>query len=381
MTHSLIVPSGLLRKALQYIGGVVAKNPIVPVLENAKVEVDGRNMKLTGSNLFMILSTTIEVEASGEFIFLMPLKKMNDLLALLPEQPLTISTNEFFGINISAESGKYKLSGENPIDFPKTPPIAAMDCRVLDSTDREVLVNSIENSLYAVNTDDLRPAMCTVCLRLRHDGIVICSTNGHQLSHTSLWALDALSVDKQTDVLLHRQFANILVKLHKEAEENEPLHFSFNQNRIEARIGNRTASAKVVDERFPDFENAIPKNNPIVVKLDRKRLMGTLRRILLMANQATHQVRLDFGSLSNLTVSAQDLDYSNEGSEEIKVEEYEGEAISIGFNAKMLVECLDHATSDTISLELSAPNRAMLGYDEDRDHFFLQMPTMLATYA
>ena len=83
---------------------------------------------------------------------------------------------------------------------------------------------------------------------------------------------------------------------------------------------------------------------------------------------------------SELTVSAQDLDFSNEASEKINCD-YKGNAMEIGFNAKFLLEMLGALDSNEINIELSTPNRAGIirptEKDETEDLLMLVMPVML----
>ena len=85
-----------------------------------------------------------------------------------------------------------------------------------------------------------------------------------------------------------------------------------------------------------------------------------------------------------LAISAEDLDYSNEANEELMCE-FNGEAMEIGFNAKFLVEMLNNLHANTLSLELSASNRAgliiPLEKEAEEDILMLVMPVMLNTYA
>ena len=114
----------------------------------------------------------------------------------------------------------------------------------------------------------------------------------------------------------------------------------------------------MIDERFPDYENVIPVDNPNHMVIDRLELLSSLKRIAIYANKTTHQVRLKITG-SELMISAEDLDFSNEASERLSCE-HDGEDIEIGFNARFLLEMLGNITSKEVSVQLSAPNRAGL---------------------
>ena len=149
--------------------------------------------------------------------------------------------------------------------------------------------------------------------------------------------------------------------------------FSFNQMRLVCRL---------IDERYPDYENVIPVSNPNKLTINRQELLNSVRRISIYANKTTHQVRLRLAG-SELTISAEDLDFSNEASERLACQ-YDGEDMEIGFNARFLLEMLSNIDSEEITLELSTPNRAGLlmpaQADENESILMLVMPVMLNNY-
>lgn len=139
---------------------------------------------------------------------------------------------------------------------------------------------------------------------------------------------------------------------------------------------------RLVDERYPDYENVIPVDNENNMTIDRVEFLSSLRRIAIYANKTTHQVRLKLTG-SELQISAEDLDFSNEANERLSCE-HDGEDIEIGFNAKFLVEMLNNIGSKQVTLKFSAPNRAGLIVPSDKgeneDILMLVMPVMLNNY-
>ena len=149
--------------------------------------------------------------------------------------------------------------------------------------------------------------------------------------------------------------------------------FSFNQMRLVCRL---------IDERYPDYENVIPVSNPNKLIINRSELLNSVRRISIYSNKTTHQVRLRLAG-SELVVSAEDLDFSNEAKETLTCQ-YDGEDMEIGFNARFLLEMLSNIDSEEITLELSTPNRAGLLMpttpDDNESILMLVMPVMLNNY-
>ena len=156
----------------------------------------------------------------------------------------------------------------------------------------------------------------------------------------------------------------------------------FNISNAFFRFENMRLICRLIDERFPDYENVIPLDNEIIMTINRNEFLSSLRRIAIYANKTTHQVRLKITG-NELQISAEDLDFSNEASERLSCE-HEGDDIEVGFNARFLIEMLSHLESDEIDMKLSAPNRAGLIFpkekEKEEDLLMLVMPVMLNNY-
>ena len=381
-----IVSSSVLLKNLQNVNGVVATNPIVPILENFLFRIDagpdasGGMLTVTASDLQTTMTTQIPVEASESGAIAIPAKLLLDTLRSLPEQPITVNIDtETFGTEILTDNGRFKLSGENPIDFPKLPTVNKT--LSVDMTS-DTLLSAINNTVFATSSDDLRPAMTGVLLQLSADNATFVATDGHRLIRYRRTDLNAGS---STSVIIPRKALQLLKNSLPEAVQVEA---EFSQSNASFTFGGTQLICRLIDERFPDYENAIPTNNPNVMTIGRTDLLNSLKRIMIYANRTTHQIRLalkanrDGGS--SLTISAEDLDYSNEANEKLLCD-YEGDDMEIGFNGKLMAEVLNNLSAKMVTLEMSAPNRAGLlipaDKEENEDILMLVMPVMLNTYA
>ncbi|HAO51723.1 MAG TPA: DNA polymerase III subunit beta [Runella sp.] len=370
------VSSSVLLKQLAAINGVVSTNPIVPILENFLFQLDGGSLTVTASDLQTVMITEIQVESSDKGAIAIPAKLLLDTLRGLPEQPISIKVDsDTFGIEIVSENGRYKLSGENPIDFPKIPSVNRAFSVELSSTS---LMSAIVNTIFATSTDELRPAMTGVFLQLGANHATFVATDGHRLIRYRRFDVKS-AVD--TTMIIPRKALNLLKS---SLPDNVQVKAEFSQSNAFFSFANIKMICRLIDERFPDYENAIPTNNPNVLTISRGEILNSLRRISIYSNRTTHQIRLKLTPPNELVISAEDLDYSNEANERLLCE-YNGDEMEIGFNAKFLIEMLNNVNSNSLSFELSAPNRAgivvPLEKEDDEEILMLVMPVMLNTYA
>jgi DNA polymerase-3 subunit beta len=374
-----IVSSSVLLKNLSHINGVVATNPIVPILENFLFKIDSNDdggvLTVTASDLQTTMTTQIQIEATESGAIAIPAKLLLDTLRSLPEQPITFNIDtETFGTQILTDNGRYKLAGENPIDFPKIP---AVNKNLSVEISSDALTNAINNTVFATSTDDLRPAMTGVYLQLSEDQATFVATDGHRLIR---YRRTDIHTSANTSMIIPRKALQLLKA---SMPDNVVVRAEFSQSNASFSFGPTQLICRLIDERFPDYENAIPTQNPNVLTIGRTDLLTTLKRIMIYANRTTHQIRLGLKG-NSLTISAEDLDYSNEANEKLLCD-FEGDDMEIGFNAKLLAEMLSNISAKMVSIQMSAPNRAGImvpaDKDENEDILMLVMPVMLNTYA
>lgn len=370
-----IVSSSALLKQLSGINGVITTNPVVPILENFLFEISDGRLVVTASDLQTSMITELEVESKEDGNIAVPARILLETLKNLPEQPVTFSIDEdSYSVEISSDNGRYKLAGENATDFPKVPSVSD-DFAVEMSTD--VLASAINNTIFATSNDELRPAMTGVYMNLADSNTTFVSTDGHRLIR---YRRVDIASDNGSAIIIPRKALNLLKTTLP--SENTMVTVEFNMANAFFRFGNIRMICRLIDERFPDYENVIPTENPNKMVINRGDFLSSLKRIAIYANKTTHQVRLKITG-SELQISAEDLDFANEANERLSCE-HDGNDIEIGFNARFLIEMLNNLHSDRVEMRLSEPNKAGLllpdDQDENEDILMLVMPVMLNNY-
>ncbi len=371
-----IVSSSVLLKQLSSIQGVITTNPVVPILENFLFEISDGKLIVTASDLQTSIITELEVESSEAGSIAVPAKILLDTLKNLPEQPVTFSIDDAtYSIEISSDNGHYKLAGENATDFPKVPDVQA-DFTV-SNLSTEILYRAINNTIFATSSDELRPAMTGVYINFDDTNTTFVGTDGHKLIR---YRRVDVATENGHSIIIPRKGLTLLKNILP--QENTDVELNFNVSNAFFKFGHIKMICRLIDERYPDYENVIPLENPIRMTIDRMEMLSSLKRISIYANRTTHQVRLKITG-SELLISAEDLDFSNEANERL-VCEHTGDDIEIGFNARFLIEMLSNVETKQVELHLSAPNRAGLiipqEQDENEDVLMLIMPVMLNNY-
>lgn len=366
------ISSASLFKQLTALNGVIVNNPVVPILENFLFEIADSKLKVTASDLQTSIVTELAIEAQEEVKIAIPARILLDTLRNLPAQPITFSIDEnAYNIEIHSDNGRYNLAGENATDFPQ---VATVTGHVAVNMTAEVLKKAIQQTIIATSHDELRPAMNGVYMNFSEEGAVFVATDGHRLVR---YTRTDLSIAAQQPFIIPRKTLMLLGGLL--ANDQEAIGLTFGESNVHFQLKGISMVARLIDERYPDYENVIPQNNPNQLTVSRASLLSSLKRIAIYANRTTHQVKIALAS-SKLQILAEDLDFSNKADEQLACD-YEGTDLAIGFNAKLLIELLNSLAANEVIMQLSAPNRAALILPQEKaaqeDILLLIMPVLL----
>jgi DNA polymerase III subunit beta len=366
-----IVSSSALLKQLQQISGVINANTVLPILEDFLFEIDKGKLTVTATDLETVMKVHLDIEAKDNGRVCIPAKILMDSLKNIPEQPLTFNIDKNFAVELTSDNGKYKVMGENPDNFPKEP--AADDANSFTMTSSG-LVTAINKTLFAVSSDDLRPAMTGVFFELDKTGISFVATDAHRLVK---YTRTDVSCPQKDTFIVPKKPLNLLKSALPDNEDE--LTLSYNTNHLFVKHGGTELVCRLIDARFPDYKVVIPIDNPYVLSVNRSDFQGALRRVSVFSNKSTNQVALTISG-NELQLASQDVDFSFEGNERMSCT-YDGEDLAIAFNAKFLIEMLNGAETSDINMELSTPTKAGIikptEQEPNEELLMLVMPLML----
>jgi DNA polymerase-3 subunit beta len=366
------VSSSELLKQLQLAAGAISSNPVIPIMENFLFTVDNKMLTIAATDLETSITTSIEVMADENFSVAVPAKILLETLKALPQQPITFVVNEAsYGLEITSSYGKYKLAGEKGTDYPNIPEPDTVQTVKINS---QYLLEAINKTVFAASGDDLRPAMTGVFFEVENNKLTCVATDAHKLVRYTTYRLTG---EVSTSFIAPRKALNLLKAA---LPQNDAVTIAFNKSNAFFSFGAMNLVCRLIDARYPDYNAVIPVENPNNMTTNRSDFQNSLRRIAIYSNRTTNQVALDINDKS-LTISAQDLDFSNEATEQLSCT-HEGEPLRIAFNAKFLVEMLGVLDGDEIKMEFSTASRPGIitpveETNADRDILMLVMPVML----
>ena len=377
-----IINSQLFLRHLNAINGVIPSNTnTVPILSNFHFQLEGNVLTIKATDLETTLMTRIELEnARIDDIasVCVPSKLLLDMLKSLDDVPITFSVNASnYLIEISSGDGKYKLAGLNADSYPTMPEKKETVQTVMPSS---VFANAISKTAFAASTDEMRLQMGGIYCDLTNESVTFVATDAHKLVR---YRRKDVHANEVASFILPRKPMLLVKNILSARKEDLDVTMEYNDTNVFFTFDNFDIVCRLVDGKYPNYEAAIPKENPNKLTVDRNAFLNTLKRVSLFANQSTYQVRLSI-SEKEINISAEDIEFSNDAHDKIPCS-YEGEPMDIGFNARFLSEMVSNLDTEQVLMELSHPSRAGILFpiaDEEtaqnEDILMLVMPVMLA---
>ena len=376
-----IVNSQQLLKQLQSLSGVLTSNNTMPIINCFHLHLEEGALTIKTTDLSTTLVARMEVETGrmeqAEEVAI-PSKMLLEILKSFEDVPVTFSVDpQSHAIELSSGQGEYHLAGMDADTYP-TMPTAEGTATVVMSC--EALVNAINKTYFATSNDEMHQQMSGIYCEMTPDGVTFVATDAHKLVR---YRRRDVTSDESTNFILPKKPITIVKNILAARKEEGDVTIEYNNTNLFITFDNFYIVCRLVDGRYPNYEAAIPKDNPNKLVIDRQSFINTLRRVSIFASEATRQVRLSI-SKDQLTISAEDLEFSNNAKETMPCQ-YEGDPMEIGFNAKFLTEMISNLDSEQVMMEMSHPSRAgiIFPYGDDAegkqdDILMLVMPVMLA---
>jgi DNA polymerase-3 subunit beta len=371
-----VISSTELLSHLQLIGRVISQKNTLPILDNFLFELSGNELKITASDLETTLITYINLEnVTDEGKVAVPARILMDILKEFPEQPLTFDVDsETLGIVLNSENGVYNINGQSADDFPQIPQIKSEEESNYQISS-EALLKGISKTIFATAEDELRPVMNGIYVELTTENVTFVATDAHKLVR---YRRNDVKPEQESSFIFPKKPAsllkNILVK------EDSQVDVKFDDKNVEFTLPKYQMISRLTEGNYPSYNSVIPSENPFQLTIDRLSFYNTIKRVSVFSNQASNLIKLSLRG-NQLTVSAQDIDFSISGHETLNCQ-YEGDDMNIGFKSSFLLEILSNLNSSEVMMFLSDPSRAGLFYpeskeNEDEDVLMLLMPMMV----
>lgn len=367
--------SGTLNARLQTLARVINSKNTISILDCFLFEVANNILTVTASDNENVMQSTIELdECSGDGRFALSNRTILNAVKELPEQPLSFNVDENdMTVEIDYQNGSFNFTAQPAEDYPLA--VGMQDDMTSLTIDSAMLAENISRSLFATAQDEIRPVMGGIYFDLTADSLTIVATDGHKLVRNRILSIS----DEETPAsfILPQKPAQLLKGVL--AKNGGDVVVKFDNRSAEIRYADGMLKCRLIEGRYPNYNSVIPTNNTNCITIDRKSLMGALKRVLPFASESSQLVRFHVEK-GLMRLTAEDIDFATSAKESISCD-YNGTTMDIGFKGSAIYEILNSLASDEVTIQLADPSRAGVivpaTQPENQDILMLIMPMLL----
>ena len=356
-----------LRKALYRAQGIVERKTTMPILANVLLNATKTGVQVTAFDL----DVGIVSEHSGEVLkpggLTVSAKYLFDIVQSVPEQQVTLKKLPNNYLELHSGTAHFKLVGTAAEEYPKLPKEESAPMVGLNGA---TLLEMIRKTSFAISSDETRYILNGVFFEPRQQGKTrMVATDGHRLALVERELAGDFKL--KSGVIIPRKGLFELKRLLDEAPEAE-CQLGFAESSALFKKQGLTMVMRLIDGQFPEYQRVIPQEAERTIALGRSKFLDALRRISLLSVDKSNAVKVSLAeNVVRITSSNPDL---GEAKDDVEVS-YKGNEITIGFNARYLIDVLSVIDGDEVAFELSDEHSpGVLHLPGDRSYMAVVMP-------
>ncbi|HIG68942.1 MAG TPA: DNA polymerase III subunit beta [Myxococcales bacterium] len=335
----LTINKGELQTGLSRLQGIVEKRNSMPILANVLMSAsnkgkEGEQLQLAATDLEVGIQSSHEAKVTTAGGVTVSAKKLFEIVRELPDEDIHLEATANGYLNIKCARSNFTLAGTSTEEYPTLPNFTPGKTA---SVEAAVLSLMIERTMYAASVDETRYNLNGVYLEVldQPGRIRMVATDGHRLATVDR-TLSEDPLGLENGVIIPRKGLGELKKLVDE-DDADQIDLAFEGNNGLARKGKVTLVMRLIEGEFPNYSQVLPKKIERNVVIPGEDLIRALRRVALLSSERSKAVKLEFTD-GRLTISSSNPDLGD-AREELDID-FAGDEITIGFNAKYLLDAL-----------------------------------------
>ncbi len=368
-----------LHEGIQTATRIVGRITTKPILQQVKMEASGGKLILLATDGELGLRMAVpEVDVSEPGVVLVSAARLAALLHEVPDEMLHLETREVeggFTCKIAGEHSNFELVGDDPKLFPDVIPDFLEAAEV--QLKAPEIADMINKTIFAVGSVSTRYAFNGVHFVLQDSTAEMVGTDGHRLA----WVKKKVQLDQSVSasVIIASKAVSELSRLISSEEDVIQMRLGAGADQTEPaeaprdicmQVGGRLLWSRLLEGRFPPYQDVFPKDLDKKVTLPRAPFLSAVRQAALMTTDEARAIKLAFSS-GKLTVSSRAPE-AGEAQVELTVE-YAGEDVEMSFNPQFLADVLRVVEEESVEFafkESTTPTLIKVG----SDYRYLVMP-------
>jgi DNA polymerase III subunit beta len=369
-TMEITVSKFELLRELTATQGVVERKTTIPILSNYLFEAGADKLSLTATDLDLSLRTSCNAKVKKEGSCTIPARKLHDYVKLLPDADITIKLLENHWVSIRCGRSNTKMVGMARSNFPSLP---AFPTAGVVKIPAGVLREMIAKTTFAIANEESRYTLNGALMVLKPESITMVATDGHRLAHIERSGEKFEGVSGEMKTLVPKKAMDEIKSL-LDSTDVEEIEFAKDESTLFFRIGPRLLTSRQLTGQFPNYEAVLPKDNNKSVTVNCDDLTGAIQRVAQFADERSRAVRMKIEK-GELKISASSTE-TGESEDSIETN-YNGDSVTIGFNAAYLIDFLKATGSGEVRMEFKDSQSAgqlRPAEGEDYKYRYIVMP-------
>ena len=349
---------------------------LIETLDNGKIQISTYDM----NKGFRATIDPVNIEREGRFII--NAQRLYQTVRVLPDDDITFDINDKLSCEITSGKASFSMFALNGDDFPNLPDLITERGFTISA---DVLRKMISKVTHSIAEADTRPMLCGAFMKIAGGALEMVSCDSYRLSKCRM-ICDIKSIGG-TDAPEYSFIVpgHALGELNKILADGEDEACGFYLSRKHAIInkGNVIFFTRLIDSEYIDYNRIIPRDNDILVTVDRARLLSGLERANIIAEE---KIQGSGRSYVKLSVAGHYLDLASTSVNGGVTDEmdcvHDGADIDIGFNCRYLIDAVKVAEGEEILIKLKSSNQAITiepaERDEKFDYFYMILPVRMS---
>lgn len=347
------VSSKTLYSFVSSVSKIISSRNALQILNNFLFELEGDTLTVTASDMEnSLVGRLIVTEASGSGSFCLDARRIVELLKEMPDQGITFDINDQnLEVLITYTNGHYNTVAISGLEYPEHRKAAASETVEFTCTSEQIL-KGIENTLFAVSNEEIRPQMMGILWDIKPESTVFVATDTRKLVK---YVDSTIKSGQECSFILPVKGAQVIKNVF--AKEDD-IKVTVTPVSVIFETATFTFDCRLIKGSFPDYNRVIPTSNPYTFTADRLSLLNAVRRVAIFGDGGGGLVKFKF-SENEVVLSATDNSLGTSGEERVPCN-YEGQPLNMGFGSQYFVEILATFSSTDIVIRIADPSRPAL---------------------
>ena len=346
---------------------VAGRAVAMPVLSGIRLQVAGDTVVVTGTDRDLTISTQALVAGGTDGVVVAPGRLVTDIVRALDPGAVVLDADDD-ELRISSGRSHFSVRTLPAGEFPRLPVPTGEEVTL----PVEGLADALRQVTRAASGEEARPILTGVLMTAEAGGLRMVATDSYRLAVRDLRGVGVLSEGQK--VLVPSRALNELQRLLGGSGQQVALRLGAHEATF--TVGPVSLTTRLIEGEFPNYQQLIPSGYPNRLVVGREPLLDAVRRVKLLARDATTPVRIALRA-DGIELTVITTDYGT-AAEEVDAK-YDGAEMTVAFNPTYLLEGVEAITGEEVVLDtLDTLKPATLRPIDTDDYLYLLMPVRVS---